>query len=56
MCNSVRHDWNLNDEKGQVAEPWLRPHSAANADSLTAALKVIAINLQAVAAANNYWR
>lgn len=27
-----------------------------NADSLTAASKVIAINFQTIAAANNYWR
>jgi hypothetical protein len=34
----------------------LRPDYAHNADSLTAASQVIAINFQTVAAANNYWR
>ncbi len=34
----------------------LRPDYAENADSLTAASQVIAINFQTVAAANNYWR
>ncbi len=34
----------------------LRPVYAENADSLTAASHVIAINFQTVAAANNYWR
>ncbi|MCO5236083.1 MAG: hexameric tyrosine-coordinated heme protein [Chitinophagaceae bacterium] len=34
----------------------LRPEYANNADSLTAASQVIAINFQTVAAANNYWR
>lgn len=34
----------------------LRPVYANNADSLTAASQVIAINFQTVAAANNYWR
>lgn len=34
----------------------LRPEYAENADSLTAASQVIAINFQTVAAANNYWR
>lgn len=34
----------------------LRPVYAENADSLTAASQVIAINFQTVAAANNYWR
>ena len=34
----------------------LRPNYAENADSLTAASQVIAINFQTVAAANNYWR
>ena len=33
----------------------LRPEYANNADSLTAASQVIAINFQTVAAANNYW-
>jgi hypothetical protein len=34
----------------------LRAEYANNADSLTAASQVIAINFQTVAAANNYWR
>lgn len=34
----------------------LRPDYAENADSLTAASQVVAINFQTVAAANNYWR
>lgn len=34
----------------------LRPVYAENADSLTAASQVIALNFQTVAAANNYWR
>lgn len=34
----------------------LRPDYAENADSLTAASQVIAINFQTVATANNYWR
>lgn len=34
----------------------LRETYAGNADSLTAASQVIAINFQTVAAANNYWR
>ena len=34
----------------------LRADYAENADSLTAASQVIAINFQTVAAANNYWR
>lgn len=34
----------------------LRPIYAEDADSLTAASHVIAINFQTVAAANNYWR
>lgn len=34
----------------------LRPEYAENADGLTAASQVIAINFQTVAAANNYWR
>ena len=33
----------------------LRPAYAENADSLTAASQVIAINFQTVAAANHYW-
>lgn len=33
----------------------LRPVYANDADSLTAASQVIAINFQTVAAANNYW-
>ncbi|HRP07430.1 MAG TPA: hexameric tyrosine-coordinated heme protein [Gemmatimonadales bacterium] len=34
----------------------LRPEYAEDADSLTAASQVIAINFQTVATANNYWR
>ncbi|MBS7349055.1 MAG: hexameric tyrosine-coordinated heme protein [Comamonas sp.] len=34
----------------------LRPEYANNADTLTAASHVIAVNFQTVAAANNYWR
>lgn len=34
----------------------LRPDYANNADSLTAASQVVALNFQTVAAANNYWR
>ncbi|WP_313279688.1 hexameric tyrosine-coordinated heme protein [Timonella senegalensis] len=34
----------------------LRPVYAENADSLTAASQVVALNFQTVAAANNYWR
>lgn len=34
----------------------LRAEYANNADSLTAASQVIALNFQTVAAANNYWR
>ncbi len=34
----------------------LRPEYAENADSLTAASQVIAINFQTVSAANNYWK
>ena len=34
----------------------LRNDYANNADSLTAASQVVAINFQTVAAANNYWK
>lgn len=34
----------------------LRPEYSTNADSLTAASQVIAINFSTVAQANNYWR
>ncbi len=34
----------------------LRPEYSNDADSLTAASQVIAINFQTIAAANNYWR
>lgn len=34
----------------------LRPEYANDADALTAASQVIAINFQTVAAANNYWK
>lgn len=34
----------------------LRPKYSTDADSLTAASQVVAINFQTVAAANNYWR
>lgn len=33
-----------------------RPGYSANADSLTAAAQVVAIEFQTIAAANNYWR
>jgi len=34
----------------------LRPEYAEDAEALTAASQVIAINFQTIAAANNYWR
>ena len=34
----------------------LRPQYAEDAQALTAASQVVAINFQTVAAANNYWR
>ncbi|MCI1752079.1 MAG: hexameric tyrosine-coordinated heme protein [Flavobacteriales bacterium] len=34
----------------------MRPEYAENADSLTAASHVIAVNFQTVAAPNDYWR
>ena len=34
----------------------LRPEYSNNADSLTAASHVIAVNFQTIAAANNYWK
>ena len=34
----------------------LRPDYANNAEALTAASHVVAVNFQTVAAANNYWR
>lgn len=34
----------------------LRPEYAENAEALTAASQVVAVNFQTVAAANNYWR
>jgi hypothetical protein len=34
----------------------LRPTYANDADSLTAASQVVAINFQTIAAANDYWR
>ncbi|MCO6467084.1 MAG: hexameric tyrosine-coordinated heme protein [Bradyrhizobiaceae bacterium] len=34
----------------------LRPDYAENAEALTAASQVVAINFQTVAAANNYWK
>ena len=34
----------------------LRPEYAEDAEALTAASHVIAVNFQTVAAANNYWR
>jgi len=34
----------------------LRPEYANNANSLTAASQVIALNFQTIAAANNYWK
>lgn len=33
-----------------------RPGYSANADSLTAAAQVVALEFQTIAAANNYWR
>lgn len=33
-----------------------RPAYSANADSLTAAAQVVALEFQTIAAANNYWR
>lgn len=39
-----------------AARDRLRTEYAENADSLTAASQVIAINFQTIAAANNYWR
>ncbi|MDO5622416.1 MAG: hexameric tyrosine-coordinated heme protein [Paracoccus sp. (in: a-proteobacteria)] len=34
----------------------LRPVYANDADALTAASQVVAVNFQTIAAANNYWR
>jgi len=34
----------------------LRPEYATDADGLTAASQVIALNFQTISAANNYWR
>ncbi|MDO5705391.1 MAG: hexameric tyrosine-coordinated heme protein [Paracoccus sp. (in: a-proteobacteria)] len=34
----------------------LRPVYANDADALTAASQIVAINFQTIAAANNYWR
>jgi len=34
----------------------LRPDYANNADGLTAASQVIALNFQTISAANNYWK
>lgn len=43
-------------QKDEEVKKMLRPDYANNADSLTRASQVIAINFQTVAAANNYWR
>ncbi len=39
-----------------VARTKMRPDYANNADSLTAASQVVAINFQTVAQANGYWK
>ncbi len=43
-------------QKDEEVKKRLRDDYANNADSLTMASQVIAINFQTVAAANNYWR
>lgn len=43
-------------QKDEEVKKRLRADYANNADSLTAASQVIAINFQTVAAANNYWK
>ncbi len=43
-------------QKDEEVKKLLRQDYANNADSLTRASQVIAINFQTVAAANNYWR
>ncbi len=43
-------------QKDEEVKKRLRQDYANNADSLTKASQVVAINFQTVAAANNYWR
>lgn len=43
-------------QKDEEVKERLRKDYANNADSLTRASQVVAINFQTVAAANNYWR
>lgn len=43
-------------QKDEEVKKVLREGYANNADSLTMASQVVAINFQTVAAANNYWR
>lgn len=43
-------------QRDEEVKKRLRADYANNADSLTAASQVIAINFQTVAAANNYWK
>lgn len=43
-------------QKDEEVKKRLRDDYSNNADSLTKASQVIAINFQTVAAANNYWR
>ena len=43
-------------QKDEAVKARLRQDYANNAESLTLASQVIAINFQTVAAANNYWR
>ena len=43
-------------QKDDEVKKRLRQDYANNADSLTKASQVVAINFQTVAAANNYWR
>lgn len=45
-----------NIQADEAVRDKLRPDYANNADSLTAAAQVVAIEFQTVAAANNYWR
>ncbi|NLN83414.1 MAG: peroxidase [Firmicutes bacterium] len=43
-------------QKDEAVKARLREDYSNNADSLTLASQVVAINFQTVAAANNYWR
>lgn len=45
-----------NIQPDEAVRDRLRPDYANNADSLTMAAQVVAIEFQTVAAANNYWR